>query len=65
MFQTWSIPKSSVHVVLRDNAKNMVKAMSDANLPSLPCVAHTLQLVFMRGFWPREVELMLWRSDGK
>ncbi len=44
MLQTWGIHKSAVHVVLQDNAKNMMKAMSDAELPSLPCVAHTLQL---------------------
>ncbi|XP_067312623.1 zinc finger BED domain-containing protein 4-like [Pseudorasbora parva] len=30
MLQTWCIPKTSVHVVLRDNAKNMIKGMNDA-----------------------------------
>jgi len=49
MLQTWGIPKTSVHVVLRDNAKNMIKGMSDAGLPSLPCAAHTLQLVVNEG----------------
>ena len=49
MLQTWDIPKTSVHVVLRDNARNMIKAMSDAELPSLPCTAHTLQLVVHEG----------------
>ncbi|KAL0188436.1 hypothetical protein M9458_015535 [Cirrhinus mrigala] len=49
MLQTWGIPKTSVHVVLRDNAKNMIKAMNDAGLPSLPCVAHTLQLAVHEG----------------
>ncbi|XP_025752745.1 zinc finger BED domain-containing protein 4-like [Oreochromis niloticus] len=49
MLQTWDIPKMSVHVVLRDNARNMIKAMSDAELPSLPCTAHTLQLVVHEG----------------
>ena len=39
----------SVHVVLHDNAKNMIKAMNDAGLPSLPCVAHTLQLAVDEG----------------
>ncbi|KAL1249064.1 hypothetical protein QQF64_022382 [Cirrhinus molitorella] len=42
MLQIWGIPKSSIHVVLRDNAKNMIKAMADAGLPSLSCAAHTL-----------------------
>lgn len=49
MLQTWGIPKTSVHIVLRDNAKNMIKAMSDAELPSLPCTAHTLQLAVHEG----------------
>ncbi|XP_073331910.1 zinc finger BED domain-containing protein 4-like [Pagrus major] len=49
MLQTWNIPKTSVHAVLRDNARNMIKAMSDAELPSLPCPAHTLQLVVHEG----------------
>lgn len=34
---TWAIPKSSVHVVVRDNAKNMVKGMEEAGVSSLPC----------------------------
>ncbi|XP_067303799.1 zinc finger BED domain-containing protein 4-like [Pseudorasbora parva] len=34
MLQTWGIPKTSVHVVLRDNAKNMIKAMNNAGLPT-------------------------------
>ncbi len=49
MLQTWNNPKTSVHAVLRDNARNMIKAMSDAELPSLPCTAHTLQLVVHEG----------------
>ncbi|XP_041843803.1 zinc finger BED domain-containing protein 4-like [Melanotaenia boesemani] len=44
MFETWHIPKDKVHVILRDNARNMVKGMTDAGLPSLGCMAHTLQL---------------------
>ncbi|KAI2645826.1 Zinc finger BED domain-containing protein 4 [Labeo rohita] len=53
MLQTWGIPKTSVHVVLRDNAKNMIKAMNDTGLPSLPCVAHTLQLAVHKGLLAR------------
>uniref|UniRef100_A0A8C5MY44 BED-type domain-containing protein n=1 Tax=Leptobrachium leishanense TaxID=445787 RepID=A0A8C5MY44_9ANUR len=49
MFETWAIPKSSVHVVVRDNAKNMIKGMEDAGLPSISCVAHTLQLAVSEG----------------
>ena len=33
MLQIWDIQKSSVHVVLRDNARNMIKAMTAAGLP--------------------------------
>ncbi|XP_074524912.1 zinc finger BED domain-containing protein 4 [Halichoeres trimaculatus] len=49
MFNTWNIPKEAVHVVLRDNAKNIIKGMDEAELPSLPCVAHTLQLTVNEG----------------
>ena len=44
MLQKWDIANKRVHVILRDNAQNMAKAMEDAELPSLPCFAHTLQL---------------------
>lgn len=49
MFHAWGIPKEKVHIILRDNAKNMEKAMRDANLPSLPCMAHSLQLAVVNG----------------
>lgn len=49
MFRSWGIPREKVHVILRDNARNMAKAMKDADLPSLPCMAHTLQLVVAEG----------------
>ncbi|CAL9691328.1 unnamed protein product [Knipowitschia caucasica] len=44
MFQKWSITKDKVHVVLRDNARNMIKAMELCGVCSLGCMAHTLQL---------------------
>lgn len=49
MFESWSIPREKVRAILRDNAQNMEKAMRDAALPSLPCMAHTLQLVVSEG----------------
>ena len=49
MLKEWNIPKNRVHVVLRDNAKNMVKAMKDLGLPSLGCAAHSLNLVVHEG----------------
>ncbi len=44
MFEQWRITKDRVHVVVRDNARNMVKAMEECGLASLGCVTHTLQL---------------------
>ncbi|KAK7886511.1 hypothetical protein WMY93_026132 [Mugilogobius chulae] len=44
MLETWHIAKGKVHVVLRDNARNMIKALSQCGLSSLGCMAHTLQL---------------------
>ncbi len=49
MLQAWNIPEEKVHVVLRDNAKNIAKAMRDCNLRSVPCMAHTLHLVVHEG----------------
>jgi len=40
----WNIPKESVHVVIRDNAANTVKAFECAALSSFGCSLHTLQL---------------------
>lgn len=49
MLNSWGIEKQRVHVILRDNARNMKKAMDDMGVPSLGCVAHTLQLVVHEG----------------
>lgn len=49
MLESWNIPKDRVHVILRDNAQNMAKGMKDAGLPSLGCMAHSLQLVVKEG----------------
>ncbi|XP_076828944.1 zinc finger BED domain-containing protein 4-like [Brachyhypopomus gauderio] len=49
MLNVWKIPKSKVHVILRDNASNMIKAMDRLGLASLGCFAHTLQLVVNEG----------------
>ena len=40
MMSEWGIETSQVHCVVRDNGSNMVKAMSEAGLPSLG-VSHT------------------------
>ena len=49
MLSKWNIEKSSVHLVLRDNASNMEKAMRDAVIPSYGCFAHSIQLVVNDG----------------
>ena len=49
MLADWKIPLEKVHVVLRDNASNMRKGMSEVPVKSLGCLAHTLQLVVNEG----------------
>lgn len=49
MLRDWKIDKKRVHVVLRDNAANMKKAMDQLGVPSLGCFAHSLQLVVHEG----------------
>ena len=49
MLDHWEISIDKVHLVLRDNAANMVKAMREVSLPSLRCFAHSLQLVVEDG----------------
>ncbi|KAL6463619.1 hypothetical protein MHYP_G00280100 [Metynnis hypsauchen] len=49
MLGQWHIPLNKVHVILRDNASNMKKAMDNMRVRSLGCFAHTLQLVINEG----------------
>ena len=49
MLDHWEISIDKVHLVLQDNAANMVKAMREASLLSLGCFAHSLQLVVEDG----------------
>ena len=55
MLAEWEIKHDWVHLVLRDNAANMAKAMRDASLTSLGCFAHTLQLVVHDGVLSQRV----------
>lgn len=48
MLEDWNIPKEAVHVVVRDNGANIIKAMAAAELPS-SCAVHTLQLAVKEG----------------
>ena len=49
MLDGWRIKKEQLHLIVRDNAANMVKAMRDASFPDLGCFAHTLQLIVHDG----------------
>lgn len=49
MIEGWKIEKQRVHVVLRDNASNMRKAMDEMGVRSLGCIAHTLHLIVHEG----------------
>ena len=55
MLAEWEIKHDWVHLVLRNNAANMAKAMRDASLTSLGCLAHTLQLVVHDGVLSQRV----------
>ncbi|XP_057694491.1 zinc finger BED domain-containing protein 4-like [Corythoichthys intestinalis] len=49
MLNSWGIDKSRVHVIVRDNARNLKKAMDDMEMKSVGCLAHTLQLAVHDG----------------
>ena len=49
MLKIWGISKTRVHLIIHDNASNMKKASQEAQLPSLGCFAHTLQLIVNEG----------------
>ncbi|XP_065908971.1 zinc finger BED domain-containing protein 4-like [Dysidea avara] len=51
MLQNWEIPRDKVHIVISDNASNMVKAMNDASFAHFGCFAHSLQLVIKDGLF--------------
>ena len=42
--QSWNLEEKLVCIV-RDNASNFVAGLQDADIPNIPCLAHTLQLV--------------------
>ena len=46
--QEWDIEKKII-CILHDNASNMVSGLNIANITSLPCLAHTLQLIIKDG----------------
>ena len=56
--QTWEIEKKVVCVV-RDNATNIVSGLHTANIASLPCRAHSLQLIIKDGVLSKPVVVQL------
>ena len=61
MLEDWKIALSQVHVVIRDNGSNTVKAMTEANLPSFGCFAYSLQLVVNDGVLSQQDMKDFWR----
>ncbi|XP_011403023.1 PREDICTED: zinc finger BED domain-containing protein 4-like [Amphimedon queenslandica] len=59
MLASWKIPLVKVHLVFRDNAANMMKAMHDQASPSFRCFAHSLQLVVNHGVLAHQAVLDL------
>lgn len=49
MLGNWSISTAQVHLILRDNAANMIKGLDDAELANVGCFIHSLQLVVRDG----------------
>lgn len=40
----WEINPSKIHAIVRDNGRNIVKAIADSSFSPVPCLIHTLQL---------------------
>ncbi|XP_065895673.1 zinc finger BED domain-containing protein 4-like [Dysidea avara] len=55
MLAKWKIKESQVHLMVRDNAANMIKAMKDGSFPDLGCFAHTLQLIVHDGVLSQKI----------
>ena len=47
--EEWDL-SNKVHVIVRDNGTNFVAGLRDPGLPSIPCLAHTLQLIVKDGY---------------
>ena len=54
MLAKWNIKPGQVHLIIRDNASNMVKAMSDGGFEDLGCFAHILQFVMHDGIFSQK-----------
>ena len=66
MFDQWGIhDEDRIHLILRDNVTNIVKALTDASLPQFGCFAHTLQLVVHNGILSQKAVLNLLSASRK
>ena len=65
MFDQWGIHEDCIHLLLRDNGINIVKALTDASLPQFGCFAHTLQLVVHSGVLSQRAVLDLLSASRK
>ena len=54
MFEKWNIPVEKVHIVLRNNGANIIKALRVSEVSSQGCMAHTLQLVLKQSVLQHE-----------
>ncbi|XP_003242294.2 zinc finger BED domain-containing protein 4-like, partial [Acyrthosiphon pisum] len=52
--EKWGIKEKQIHVFLRDNAPNMVKAFSNRDFFSFGCFSHSLQLVITDVLWKQK-----------
>lgn len=39
------VSPTKLHAIVPDNGRNMVKAIDDSSLQTVPCLTHTLQMV--------------------
>ena len=58
MLEEWNI-KDKILLIIRDNAANMIKGLTDCGLPHYGCFAHTLQLVIHDAIFAQRVVIDL------
>lgn len=45
LLETWKLQENNVHLVVSDNAANMLKGLRDGNLGHVGCFIHSLQII--------------------
>lgn len=51
----YSIPRSKIHVFVRDNGANIVKGINNAGYDSISCYLHTLQLIIKDSIFEQRI----------